>query len=92
MESILRELYHGNIRPDSKFYGQDSSFVKAARIKHDSMEKLMESLGEPEKELLEKYHDAQGEIDDIVRFDTFTYALRLGALLMVELYKSGSET
>ena len=35
MESVLRELYHGNIRPDSRVYDADSPFVKAARIKHD---------------------------------------------------------
>lgn len=91
MQSILEELYHGNIRPDSRFYGKDSPFVKAACIKHDSMEKLKVMLSDSEIELFEKYCDAQGEIDSIVKYDTFTYALKFGILLMVEIFADRSE-
>lgn len=86
MESILRELYHGNIRPDSRIYGQDSPFVKAARLKHDNLEKLMTVLNDSEKEIFEQYCEAQGEIEGITRYDTFTYALKFGMLLMVEVF------
>ncbi len=89
MRSILEELYNGNIRPDSRFYGQNSPFVKAARIKSDSLDKLTESLDDAEKELFEKYCEAQGDIESITRYDTFTYALRVGVLLMVEIFVSG---
>ncbi|MCL2566371.1 MAG: hypothetical protein FWE24_11300 [Defluviitaleaceae bacterium] len=91
MQSILEELYHGNIRHDVKYYGQDSAFVKAARTKHDCMEKLAASLGDSEKELLEKYYEAQSGIESIARFDTFTYALRLGILLMIEVFKNDNQ-
>ena len=88
MQSILRELYYGNIRPESKFYAKDSPFVQAARVKVDCLEK-MAAIGETEKELLDKYAAAQSEIEGIVNYDTFTYALRFGILLMVEIFTNG---
>lgn len=87
MQSILEELYCGNIRHDARFYGQDSPFVEAARLKSQSLEKLMASLDDSEKELFEKYCDAQGEIEGITRYDTFTYALKFGILLAMDVMK-----
>ena len=86
MQSVLEGLYYGNIRPDTKRYGQDSPFVEAARLKSKNLEKLMAMLNDSEKELFEKYCDAQGEIEDITHYDTFNYALKFGVLLMVEIF------
>lgn len=91
MQSILEELYCGNIRPDSRIYGQDSPFVEAARLKSKNLDKLMEKLDDSEKELFEKYCDAQGEIEGITRYDTFTYALKFGILLMAEVFMGKGE-
>ena len=92
MESILRELYHGNIRPDCRVYAKDSPFVKAARVKHDNLEKLEATLGVVEKEAFNKYCEAQSEIEDITKFDTFTDALKFGILLMIEIFSNGNGT
>jgi len=89
MQSIMKELYYGNIRPDSKFYAKDSPFVKAAHIKRDCMEKLGTTLDDTEKELLEKYIEAQSEIESIVDYDIFSFALRFGILLMAEIFTKG---
>ena len=86
MQSIIEELYNGNIRLGSKIYDQDSLFVKAARVKHNSMEKLTATLDDSEKELLEKYFVAQSEMEEIVKFDNFVYALKFGILLMIEIF------
>lgn len=86
MQSVLEELYCGNIRPDARVYGQESPFVEAARLKSKNLEKLMATLDNSEKELFEKYCDAQGEIEEIARYDAFTYALKFGILLMTEVF------
>lgn len=86
MKSILEELYMGNIGFDAGYYGQNSPFVKAARKKLDSMEKLSASLNEAEKELFEQYCDAQGDIEGITRYDTYSSALKFGILLMIEIF------
>ena len=91
MQSILEELYCGIICPDSRHYGPDSPFVEAARLKSRNLDKLMASLDDSEKELFEKYCDAQGEIEGITRYDTFTYALKFGILLMAEVFTGKGE-
>lgn len=91
MQSIIEELYYGNIQPDVMFYGQDSPFVKASHLKHRNMEALMGTLEDSEKELFEKYCDAQADIEKITKYDTFTYALKFGILLMAEIFMGKGE-
>lgn len=91
MQSILEELYSGNIRPDVKFYGKDSPFVQAARLRNESFEKLTALLNESEKELFEKYSDAQADIDSITCYSNFTYGFKLGSLLMIEIFMGKGE-
>ena len=86
MPSILEELYHGNIGFDSRWYKSDSPFSKAARIQHDSMEALMATLEDSEKELFEQYREARGDIEGITRYDTYAESLKFGILLMIELF------
>jgi len=89
MLNILRELYHGNIRPDCKQYEKDSPFMKAVRVKYDCLGKLAKTMDKRQKKLFEQYCDASREIEDIARYDNFSYALRLGVMLMVEVYDEG---
>lgn len=86
MQSILEELYMGNIGFDSGYYPQNSPFVKAAKRKLDSMEKLNAMLDDTGKELFDTYCEAQGDIECITRYDTYTDALKFGILLMVEVF------
>ena len=88
MNSILEELYMGNIGFDSGHHGPNSPFVKAAKRKLDSMEKLSATLNEAEKELFEQYCEAEGDIEGITRYDTYTRALKFGILLMIEIFIS----
>lgn len=91
MKSILDELYMGNIGFDSGYYSKNSPFSKAARKKFDNMEKLKETLNDSQKELFENYCDAQGDIEGITRYDTFTAALKFGVLFMMEILTNYSE-
>lgn len=92
MQNILEELYYGNIRLGFKLYGKDSHFMEAARLQNQNLEKLREKLDDSEKELFEKYCDAQGETEDITRYDLFVRALRFGILLMAEAFMGGGES
>lgn len=83
---ILEELYFGNIRPDVKFYGTDSPFVQLAQLRQKNRENLLSTLNENEKEAFDKFNDAQAEIDDMTRYQKFTYGFRLGVLLMAESF------
>ncbi len=91
MKSIIEELYYGNIHGDSRIYAKDSAFVQAAKRKLEHMSALNEILDGQGKEEFDKYCDAQGDIESITRYDTFTYALKLGILLMTEVFMTSSE-
>lgn len=84
--SIIEELYLGNICPDSGTYKDNSPVVQAIKRKGKYLDELMEKMDDDEKELLNKYCDAQADINEIVQYDTFTYALKFGVLLMTEIF------
>ena len=88
MKSILRELYLGNIAFDGYHYDRNSPFVKAVKKKMESYEQLEQTLTEAQKELLESYLDAQGDIEGISQEGLFQSALKFGVLLMIEILQS----
>ena len=82
MENILEVLYD---QPRGKIQGQDSSFVRTARIKNENMEMLNATMTDEQKKLLEAYFDADTKIQSMMSFDRFRYAFHLGAQLMAEM-------
>ncbi len=88
MQSILEERYTGNIGFDAGYSPRNSPFVKAAKRKLDSMEKLNAMLDDTGKELFDTHCDAQGDIEGITRYDTYTDALKFGILLIAEGFTS----
>ncbi|MCL2853691.1 MAG: hypothetical protein FWE20_11815 [Defluviitaleaceae bacterium] len=86
MSNILENLYLKKIHLNSGLYAKDLTYVEAAQLKEINYEKLLAMLNEPEKEILEKYLDAYGEMNAIENYNTFTCAFKLGALLMVEIF------
>ena len=91
MRSIFEQLYNGEISPDSTEYGKNPAYQKALRVKMGYLDKLEEALNESQNELLEKYAEANGFVEGVVHLDIFSYALRLGILLMVEAFANGSK-
>ena len=89
--NILEELYYGNIYPDSRVYSPNSPFVEAERLKNKNLDKLMSILNDEGKVTFEKYCDAESDIENITRYDTYTYALKFGILLMAEIFTGKSE-
>jgi hypothetical protein len=56
------------------------------------MTALTETLDDSQKELLNGYIEAQGDIESITRYDTYVASLKFGILLMVEIFvKGGAE-
>ena len=88
MQSIFEKLYNGEISPDSTDYGKNPAYQKAVRVKIDYFDKLDESMSESQKELFENYSEASGIVEGVVHLDIFSYALRLGIMLMVETFSN----
>lgn len=77
--------------PSGKTHGQDSPFVRTARIKVENMEMLNATMTDEQKELLEAYFNADTKIEGMIQFDRFRYAFHLGAQLMEEIIKGREE-
>ena len=87
MLSIFEELYNGNIQPTGgRVHSQNSPFVQAAKQKQENYDKLMATLGKREKRQFKRYCKAQSNIEEIMRYGAFCYALKFGIGLMTEVY------
>ena len=84
MESIIKELWHGNIVP------QEDSRINSPQMKdllgymsrhHKDLEK---SFTDEQKEIFEKFHDCWSEYASLAEEAIFTYAFKLGGRLMLE--------
>jgi len=80
--NILEMLYN---LPREKVHGQDSPFVRTARIKSENLELLTASMTDEQKELLDAYLEARSKVEDMMDFDRFRFAFHFGAQLMAEL-------
>ena len=91
MENVFDALYSGDIKFDSRFYEPGSPFSQAAKLKCQNLDALMELLDDHEKEMFENYCEAQSDIEDITRYDTFSRALKFGVLFMAEVFMGREE-
>lgn len=91
MKNILELFYDQPGNWGGIAHGQDSSFVKTARIKNENMEMLGASMTAEQKELLEAYFDADTKIVSMIELNRFRYAFHLGAQLMAELMEGKEE-
>ena len=85
MSGMIEKLYYDNIQ-NAIENGQDSHSAQADCLVNRCLERLTATLNDTEKELFGKYCDAQEEAEEITRFHIFTYALKLGILLMAEAF------
>ena len=90
MDSIINELYYGNIRPVEQM-GKLTPEAKAIlKQLHESEDKLEKSMSEQEKALLHAIQDDQLEVDSILLEKRFHEAFTLGARLMAEMLMGSS--
>ncbi|MCQ4636289.1 hypothetical protein NE619_06070 [Anaerovorax odorimutans] len=91
MKNILKLFYDcpGDWRENNQT--SDFRFAKTARIKSENLDLLMDSFSDKQKELFERYCQADAEIEDMINFDQFCYAFHLGAQLMAEIIRGEDE-
>ena len=86
MKSILEEFAYGNISPETRFFEKNSHYGRTMKILSDSEEKLMSILDGELKETLQKFSNAQAEINLLSNVDRFIYGYRLGVLMTMEVF------
>ena len=86
---ILEDLYLGDIRPNERFFKRNSQYAKALDEVVKVGDALTASLNEEEKKLFEDYMDAQREVTVLTDCETFCYAFKLGAKIMLDVLTDG---
>jgi len=89
MPSILEEFFYGNISPEVQFTEKGSAYAEVMQVICHLEEKLLAQLNEEEKELLEKYIDAQLELNSLTAVKGQIYGYKLGLLMTAEAFVTG---
>ena len=85
MRSILEELFYGNICPNTDCRSNDKETKQLMGYIADHHDKLLSTLNDQQKEILEKFDDCYNELTDINERDIFVYAFKLGARIALEM-------
>ena len=92
MNSILEELFYGNICPNTDCRSTDKETKQLMGYIADHHDALSRELTDKQKEILEKFDDCYAELTDINEREIFVYAFRLGAQIAIEvLYPKANE-
>jgi len=86
MASILEEFAYGNISPEAQFFKRDSEFGRAMELVSRNEQKLLDRLGADDKELFQKYIDAQGEVNRLTAVKNLIYGYKLGLIMTAEAF------
>ena len=90
MESIIKELWHGNIIPqeDSRTNSKEMKELLGYMSRHH--EDLEKSFTDEQKEIFEKFHDCWSEYMSLAEAAIFEYAFKLGMQIAIDL-KRGTD-
>jgi hypothetical protein len=86
---ILEDLYVGDVRPNERFFKRNSQYAKALDEVANVGDALTAKLNEDEKKLFEDFMDAQREVNVLTDCETFCYAFKLGAKIMMDVLTDG---
>ena len=86
MGSILEEFAYGNVMPQVQACLRDSEYDRAVALAVRNEQKLLSRLGTEDKDLLQKYVDAQDELNQITAVKNLVYGYKLGLLMASEAF------
>ena len=87
---ILEDLYLGNVRPSERSFKRNSQYAKALDELVKTGDALIDTLTEKQKEVFEEYMSAQREVNVLTDCETFIYAFRLAAKIMIDVLTDGA--
>jgi len=91
MQSILEEFAYGNVSPEPRFFKRDSAYGQAMGAVSINEEKLLARLDGEEKELFQKFVDAQGEVNQLTAAGNLVYGYKLGVLMTAETFLTSGD-
>lgn len=91
MESIIEEMYYGNITPAERNCRRTGEYAHILQLVTRNEEKLAETLTEVQKETFEKFKDGTSEISSMTEVTAFTLGFKLGLRLTAEAFIGGND-
>ena len=86
---ILEDLFLGDVRPSERSFKRNSQYAKALDELVKAVDALTNTLTEKQKELFEDYMTAQREVNVLTDCETFIYAFRLSAKIIIDVLMDG---
>ena len=86
---VLEDLYLGDIRPSDRSFKRNSQYAKALDDVVKAGDALTEGLTDKQQELFEDYMTAQREVNVLTDCETFIYAFRLSAKIIIDVLMDG---
>ncbi|MFM9277844.1 DUF6809 family protein [Paenibacillus jiagnxiensis] len=89
MKSILEELYRGNLDPEERMVPTDPEYRPLNRKISEFMEEVKQRFSESDFAALEQILDLNDESNSMLASEAFVQGFRMGALVMVEVFRGG---
>ena len=86
---ILEDLYFGDVQPSERSFKRNSQYAKALDDLVKAGDALTDTLTEKQKEMFEEFMTAQREVNVLTDCETFIYAFRLAAMIMIDVLTGG---
>ena len=90
MESIIEELFYGNITLSERSFRRTGEYAHILQLVARNEEKLTEMLTEAQKETFEKFKDNTSELSTMTEVTAFTLGFKLGLRLTAETFIGGN--
>ena len=91
MESIIEELYYGNITPAERSCRRIGEYAHILQLVTRNEEKLTDTLTEAQKETFEKFKDGTSELSSMTEVTAFTIGFKQGLQLTAEAFIGGND-
>ena len=91
MNNIIKELWHGNIVPQSDSRNNSPEMKQLMEYMARHHDDLLKTKTDEQKEIFEKFEDCWGEYASYAEKAIFEYAFRLGARIAMEIQKDDIE-
>ena len=84
MKSIINELWHGNICPQTDSRNNSPEMKELMEYLARHHDDLLKTLTDEQKEIFEKFEDCWGEYASCAEEAIFEYAFKLGMQIAIE--------
>ena len=82
---VLENLYMGDIHPSERSFKRSSQYARALHEVVEANDALNETLDDEQSELFEEFMTAQREVNVLSDCETFIFAFRLGAKIVMDV-------